>query len=102
MLATLIEAFENAAVEIPEAISSAAGEVDRVGMSGEQLRETRSRMEEAVSAALDLLDARRSEIAQAEKVEKAVLEQLGQNVLRDLMLLRPQRFDRISQRVEEE
>jgi hypothetical protein len=102
MLASLTEAFENAGLEIPEAISSAALVVDLVGMSGEQLREARSRVEEAVSAALDLLDAHRSEIAQAEKVEQAVLGQLGQNILRDMMLFRPQRFDKISQRVEEE
>jgi hypothetical protein len=102
MLATLIEALGNAGVDTPEAISTAAEEVDRVGMSGEQLRASRSRVEEAVSAALDLLDAHRAEISEAEKVEKSVLEQLGQNLLRDMMLFRPQRFDKISQRVQEE
>jgi hypothetical protein len=102
MLATLIEAFEKDGVETPEAISEVAEEGAPAGMSGEQLREARSRVEEAVSAALDLLDAHRSEIAQAEKVEKTVLAQLGQNILRDMMLFRPQRFDKISQRVQEE
>ena len=102
MLTTLIEAFEKAGIGTPEAISSAAEEVDLPGTSGEQLRESRSRMEEAVSTALDLLDAHRSQITQAESVEKAVLGQLGQNILRDMMLFRPQRFDKISQRVEEE
>ncbi len=102
MLATLIEAFEKAGVETPEAISTATREIDLLGMSGEQLREVRRGVEEAVSAALDLLDANRSEISEAEKVEKAVLGQLGQNILRDMMLFRRQRFDKISQRAQEE
>lgn len=102
MLATLIEAFEKAAVRTPEAISTATREVDLLGMNGDQLREVRSGVEEAVSAALDLLDANRSGIEQAEQVEKAVLGQLGQNILRDMMLFRPQRFDKISQRAQEE
>jgi len=102
MLATLIEAFEKAGVETPEAISSETREVDLSGMSGDQLREVRSRMEAAVSAALDLLDANRSGIEQPEQVEKAVLGQLGQNILRDMMLFQRQRFDKISQRVQEE
>lgn len=102
MLATLIEAFAKAGVETPEEIAGTTPEVDLVGMSGEHLREMRSRLEAAVSAALDLLDAKRSGIAEAEKVEQAVLRQLGQNILRDMMLFRPQRFDKISQRVKEE
>lgn len=102
MLTTLIEALEKAEVGIPETISSTAKEVDLLGMSAEELRASRSRMEEAVSAALDLLDAHRSAIPRAEQVEKAVLGQLGQNLLRDMMLYRPQRFDKISQRVQEE
>lgn len=102
MLATLIEAFEKAGIETPEAISTATREVDLLGMSGEQLREVRRGVEEAVSAALDLLDANRSEISEAEKIEKAVLGQLGQNILRDMMLFRRQRFDKISQRAQEE
>ena len=102
MLATLTEALEKAGVETSEAISSAAEEVDLVAMSVEQLRATRGRVEEAVSAALDVLDAHRSGIPRAEEVEKAVLGQLGQNIIRDMMLYRPQRFDKISQRVQEE
>lgn len=102
MLATLIEAFRKAGVETPEAISSAAREVALLGMSGDQLREVRSGVEEAVSAALDLLDANRPGIEKAEQVEKAVLGQLGQNILRDMMLFRRQRFDKISHRVQEE
>lgn len=102
MLATLIEAFEKAGVETPEAISSETREVDLSGMNGDQLREVRNRMEAAVSTALDLLDANRAGIEQAELVEKDVLGQLGQNILRDVMLVRPQRFDKISQRVQED
>ncbi len=102
MLATLIEAFEKAGVETPEAISAATREVNLLGMSGDQLREVRSTVEEAVSAVLDLLNANRSRIDQAVLVEKAVLGQLGQNILRDMMLFRRQRFDKISQRVQEE
>ncbi len=102
MLTTLIEALEKAGIEMPEEVSTAVGEVDLLGVSGEQLREARSRVEAAVSAALDLLDAHRSDIPQAEKVEKAVLGQLGQNILRNMMLFRRQRFDKISQRVQEE
>ena len=102
MLATLIEAFEKAGVETPQAISTATQEIDLLGMSGDQLREVRSRVEAAVIAALDLLDANRSGITEAEKVEKAVLGQLGQNILRDMMLFRRQRFDKISQRAQEE
>ncbi len=102
MLATLIEAFEEAGDETPGEISTATEEVDLLGMSGEQLREARNRVEAAVSAALDLLDAHRSGIAQAQKVEKTVLGQLGQNILRNMMLFRRQRFDKISQRVQEE
>ena len=102
MLATLIEAFEKAGVETPEAISTATQEIDLLGMSGDHLREVRRRVEAAVSAALDLLDANRSGISEAEGVEKAVLGQLGQNILRDMMLFRRQRFDKISQRVQEE
>ncbi len=102
MLSALIEAFEKAGVETPEAISSAAEETNLSGMSGDQLRESRDHVEAAVSAALDLLDAHRAEISQAEGVEKTVLGQLGQNILRDMMLFRPQRFDKISQRVQEE
>jgi hypothetical protein len=102
MLATLIEAFKKAGVETPEAISTTTREVDLLGMSGERLREVRRGVEEAVSAALDLLDANRPGITEAEKVEKAVLGQLGQNILRDMMLFRRQRFDKISQRVQEE
>jgi hypothetical protein len=102
MLATLIEAFEKAGIETPEVISTATREVDLLGVSGDQLREVRTGVEAAVSAALDLLDANRSEISEAEKVEKAVLGRLGQNILRDMMLFRRQRFDKISQRVQEE
>ena len=102
MLATLIDAFENAGLETAGEIPAAAGKVDLLGMNGDQLRAERTRVEEAVSAALDLLDAHRARIAQAEKVEKAVLGQLGQNILRDMMLFRRQRFDKISQRVQEE
>jgi hypothetical protein len=102
MLATLIDAFEKSGVETPEAISTATREVDLFGMNGDQLREVRSGVEAAVSAALDLLDANRSGIEQAERVEKAVLGQLGQNIVRDMMLFRRQRFDKISQRVQEE
>lgn len=102
MLTTLIEALEKAGIQSPEAISTATQEVDLFGMNGDQLREVRSGMEAAVSAALDLLDANRSGIAQPEKVEKAVLGQLGQNILRDMMLFRRQRFDKISQRTQEE
>ena len=102
MLATLIEAFEKAGIETPESISTATREVDLLGMSGEQLREVRRGVEEAVSTALDLLDANRSRITEAEKVEKAVLGQLGQNIFRDMMLFRSQRFDKISQRDQEE
>jgi hypothetical protein len=102
MLATLIEAFERAGIETPESISTAKQQADLLGMSGDQLREARSRMEGAVSDALDLLDENRARIPQAEKVEKAVLGHLGQNILRDMMLFRPQRFDKISQRAQEE
>jgi len=102
MLATLIEAFEKAGVETPEAVSTLTREVDLSGMSGDQLREVRNGVEGAVSHALDLLHANRSRIDQAEQVEKAVLGQLGQNILRDMMLFRPQRFDKISQRAQEE
>ena len=102
MLATLMDAFEKYGVETPEAISSATREVDLFGMSGDQLREVRSGVEAAVSDALDLLDTNRSRIDQAEQVEKAVLGQLGQNILRDMMLFRRQRFDKISQRAQEE
>ncbi len=102
MLVTLIEALEKAGVETPESISTATREVDLLGMSGDPLREERSRVETAVSGALDLLDANRSGIPEAEKVEKTVLGQLGQNILRDMMLFRRQRFDKISQRVQEE
>ena len=56
MLATLLEAFEKAGVETPEAISTATREVDLLGASSDQLREVRSGVEAAVSAALDLLD----------------------------------------------
>jgi len=102
MLATLMDAFEKYGVETPEAISSATREVDLFGMSGDQLREVRSGVEAAVSDALDLLDTNRSRIDQAEQIEKAVLGQLGQNILRDMMLFRRQRFDKISQRAQEE
>jgi hypothetical protein len=102
MLATLIEAFEKAGVETPETISTATREVDLLGMSGDQLREVRGGVETAVSAALDLLDASRSAIAEAESVEKAVLGLIGGNILRDMMLFRRQRFDKISQRAQEE
>jgi len=102
MLATLIEAFEKSGVETSQAISTETEEIDLFGMSGDQLREVRSGVEEAVSDALDLLDANRSGITEAEKAEKAVLGQLGQNILRDMMLFRRQRFDKISQRAQEE
>ncbi len=102
MLATLIEALEKAGIEMSEEVSTAVEGPDLLGASGEQLREERSRVEAAVSAALDLLDAHRSDIPEAEKVEKTVLGQLGQNILRDMMLFRRQRFDRISQRAQEE
>lgn len=103
MLATLIEAFEAAGIEVPEAIPATAREADPApGASGEQLREGRSRVESTVSEALDLLDAHRSSIPQAEKVERTVLGQLGRNILRDMMLFRPQRFDKISQRTQED
>jgi hypothetical protein len=58
-------------------------------------------VEAAVSDALDWLDAHRARIPEAEKVEKTLVGQLGQTVLRDMMLFRPQRFDKISQRVQE-
>ena len=102
MLATLIEAFEKSGVETSQAISTETEEIDLFGMSGDQLREVRSGVEETVSDALDLLDANRSGITEAEKAEKAVLGQLGQNILRDMMLFRRQRFDKISQRDQEE
>ena len=103
MLATLIEAFEKAGIETPEAISAASREVDLLGMSGEALREVRRGAKEAVSAALDLLDANRPRIDEVEIVEKTVLGQLGQNIFRDMMLFRPQRaWDKISQRSEED
>jgi hypothetical protein len=102
MLTTLTETFARAGVDTPETISAAAQEVELLGMSGDQLREVRSRVEAAVSDALDLLDASRSGISQVEHVEKAVLAQLGQTILRDMMLFRRQRFDKISQRAQEE
>jgi hypothetical protein len=102
MLATMTEAFDKAGVETPDAISTATREVELLGMSGDQLREVRSGVEAAVSDALDLLDANRAVIKQAETVEKAVLGQVGQNILRDMMLFRVQRFDKISQRVQED
>ena len=102
MLATLIEAFEKSGVETSPALSTKTEEIDLFGMSGDQLREVRSGVEAAVSAALDLLDNNRSRVDQAEQVEKAVLGQLGQNILRDMMLFRRQRFDKISQRAQEE
>jgi hypothetical protein len=102
MLTTLVEAFEKSGVETSPAISTKTEEIDLFGMSGDQLREVRSGVEAAVSAALDLLDTHRSRIDQAEQVEKAVLGQLGQNILRDMMLFRRQRFDKISQRAQEE
>ena len=102
MLTTLIDTFEKAGIETPEAITNANREVDLLGMSGEALREERSGVETAVSAALDLLDANRSGIDGAEQVERTVLGQLGQNIIRDMMLFRPQRFDKISQRNQED
>ncbi len=102
MLTTLLEALTKAGIRTPEAISAETREVDLLGMSGEHLREERGRVEEAVSSALDLLDANRSAIPDAEKIEKTVLGQLGQNILRDMMLFRRQRFDKISQRAQEE
>jgi hypothetical protein len=102
MLATLTEAFAAAGVETPEGISAAAREAEpAAGASGGELREARSRVEAAVSDALDWLDAHRARIPEAEKAEKTLVGQLGQTVLRDMMLFRPQRFDKISQRVQE-
>ncbi|MEW6441129.1 MAG: hypothetical protein AB1640_09380 [bacterium] len=105
MLATLTEALRGAGLEMPEEISAAAAAAapDLTGASGEQLWEGRTRLEAAVSAALDLLNAHRAEIADAAAgAERAVLALLQQGALRDLMLFRRQRFDKISQRVQEE
>jgi len=102
MPATLVEAFEKSGVETPPAISTKTEEIDLFRTNGDQLREVRGGAEAAVSAALDLLDANRSRVDQAEQVEKAVLGQLVQNILRDMMLFRRQRFDKISQRAQEE
>jgi hypothetical protein len=102
MLATLIEAFDKAGMETPEAVSAATREVDLLGMSGDSLRDVRGGIKEAVSAALDLLDANRQSIDDVEMVEKTVLGQLGQNILRDMMLFKTPRFEKISQRSEED
>lgn len=102
MLDTLTAALEAAGVETPEGISAAARESEpAAGASGGELREARTRVEAAVSEALDCLDAHRARIPGAETVEKTLVGQLGQTILRDMMLFRPQRFDKISQRVQE-
>ncbi len=102
MLATILDALERAGIEMPAEISEETRHVDWAGMSGDQLREERGRVEGAVTEALDLLDAHRSAIPEAEKVEKTVLGQLGRNILRDMMLFRTPRFETISQRLQEE
>jgi len=98
MLATLIEAFRGAGLETPAEIAAPAEATDLFGKGGDELREEKGRVEEAVSRGLDLLDARREAIHDAAVVENAVLGQIAQGILRDLSLFRPQRFDKISQR----
>jgi hypothetical protein len=102
ILANLINALAAAGLAVPEDMSGSARPVDLSGMSGERLREERDRIEEAVSSALDLVNAHREAIGNAEKVQKAVLDRLQEGILRDLGLFRRQRFDKISQRLQEE
>jgi hypothetical protein len=102
MLATINAALRDAGVEEPAEILMAEAEVPLLGVSGDRLREEKTRVESAVSTALDLLDTHREAVTDAEKVERAVLEQIGVGILRDLGLFRRQRFDKISQRVQEE
>lgn len=102
MLATIHAALKEAGFEQPTEIGMAETGAPLLGMSGDRLREEKTRVESAVSAALDLLNTHRADVADADKVEKAVLEQIGAGILRDLGLFRRQRFDKISQRVQEE
>ena len=101
ILAVLVDALAVAGVEIPPEIASAPRSVELLGATEERLRAERAAAESAVSAALDLLDAHRDAIADAGRVEAVVLDRLQPGIQRDLMLFRPPRFDKISQRVDE-
>jgi len=101
-LALLIPVLTEARVDIPEEIAAAGQPADRSRVVGDDLLAARRRTEAAVSAALDLLDRHRAAIPEADQLEARVLGMLQQGVMRDLMLFRPQRFDKISQRAEED
>jgi hypothetical protein len=103
MLADLVGGLAAAGLTVPEEASSSVRPVDLAGMSGDQLREERDRVESAVSVALDLVHAHKDVVgAAAGGLEKAVLDRLLEGNARDLGLFRPQRFDRISQRAPKE
>ena len=97
MLKTLTEALSAASIEFPAEFLACAETIDATALSGEQLRAQRDHLEKTVSAALDLLDAHRSEIPDAQKVEHTAFMQLGQNIYRNMLLVSQHRFDKISQ-----
>lgn len=100
ILAYLAEPLAAAGVAAPEEASAAARPVGLGGMSGDQLREERDRVQTAVSNALDLLHAHRENVGEVRGLQEGVLDRLMPGVLRDVGQFRRQRFDRISQREE--
>ncbi|RJP16111.1 MAG: hypothetical protein C4520_19035 [Candidatus Abyssobacteria bacterium SURF_5] len=92
----LISALSTAGVPVPADICGAAQPLNFLEMTGLQLRDERERIERTLSKALDIVHERRSEISDPEAIERAALEQIQQGIFRDLMLFRPQRFERIS------
>ncbi len=96
-LATLIETLSAASVEIPSEYHSNTEAIDLAAMTGEELREKRNQLEIIVSGALDLLDAHRADIPDAQKVEHAVFMQFGATIFRNMLLVGKYRFDKITQ-----
>lgn len=100
-IAMLLDVFDAARIAVPDELRAAAAPFDPATAIGGELLEARRRARASISTALELLDANRARVADADAVESRVLDRLQQGVMRDILLFRPQRFDKISQRDEE-
>jgi hypothetical protein len=91
----LCKALEESGLRVPDEMAAVLPQ-DASDLSGLQLREVRERVESALSSVLDFFHEHRADLPDPDAIERLALRHIQQGIFRDLMLFRPQRFERIS------
>lgn len=102
VVALLVGVLDDTGVAVPDDVRAAAASFDPASAPGDELLVAKRRAKARASEALRLFESVRADVADAGDVESRVLALLAQGAMRDIMMFRPQRFDTISQREEQE